>query len=289
MASLLGILLWFYVAERSERTAPPTTPDLSADVAVDAPRDVGPSQPEAAPLVPEARTPVVTREEPHLSGPATEAENAPRESNDDAVVAAYLRHAAVFTEAGEFDLAIQAYDQAIDHDPDNFDFMLLRAQVVEMRDTVKRRGLTGGPAVIRESRTEYMPSSSESDRGRSSETSGGVSIRRATRAPEFPGELVIGLRPRTVEPGAPYVVTVRLYNKGNRVIGVQAVEVLFRFDGGVEGQGARYAPAVFRVNPRETVLLWERQGVWQERQVPGGVDVTVHLIDGAQLTKKLSW
>ena len=308
LASLLGILLWFHVAARDERAPAATAPEPTVGLSVDAPMDDGPLQQKTALLVPETGVPVVALEELAPSREVTEAEIAPPEStpelkpelkpdsnpdsNNDAVIAAFLRHAAVFTEAGEFDLAIQAYDQAIDHDPGNIDFMILREQVVEMRDTAKHGGTgtgSAGPLAIRESRTEYLPSVSAFDSGRFPETSGGVPSRRATRAPEFPGELVIGLRPRRVEPGDPYVVTVRLYNKGNRVIGVQSVEVLFRADGKLEERGARHAPRVRRVNPRDTALLWERQGVWQEGQVPGGVDVTVHLIDGARVTKTISW
>ena len=186
LASLLGILLWFHVAARDERAPAATAPEPTVGLSVDAPMDDGPLPQKTALLVPETGVPVVALEELAPSREVTEAEIAPPEStpdsnpdsNNDAVIAAFLRHAAVFTEAGEFDLAIQAYDQAIDHDPGNIDFMILREQVAEMRDTAKRGGTaatgSAGPLAIRESRTEYLPLVSAFDSGRFPET--GVTV-----------------------------------------------------------------------------------------------------------------
>jgi hypothetical protein len=219
---------------------------------------------------------------------AVEVDGATPESNEEAVIAAYLRHAAVFTEAGEHDRAIQSYDRAIELDPGNVDFALLRQQVVDMRDTAASRN-PPTDFVLRESRTEYLPPSPGTGARRFNESSAGVSVRRATAAPEFPGELVFSVRPQTVSAGDPYVMSARLYNKGNRVIAVDAVEVVLTFDGRVEGRGAHQSPIVGRVNPRDTALLWEKRGAWGEGTSTGSVDVTVQLAGGARVKKTISW
>lgn len=205
-----------------------------------------------------------------------------------AVIAALLRHAAVFTEAGEFDEAITAYDQALERDPGNSDFLLLRAQVVELSSMV-RSGGAPIPLRVRETPTEYLATDGGGDDVGLRRPEVGVAIRRASQAPEFPGELVIDLRPRLIAPGDPYVLRVRLYNKGNRAIDVDSLEVVQTLGAHVEGRGTASRPTVARVDPRDTVLLWERSGSWEEGQESGSVAVSVALTNGGTLNKSISW
>lgn len=283
LATLLGVVLLFHMSAGDDPPAPKRTPAVQVDTATQREVEV-----EPAPIAPEVMAPTVEPEAVASLPPFVETEAEPEPSNAEAVIAAYLRHAAEFTEAGEFDRAIEAYDQAITHDPHNVDFVLLREQVVELREAAKRTGSTITLS-FRESRTEYIGPPADVEGGRFPEARAGVSIRRATSAPEFPGELIMSLRPRAFEPGAPYVLSVRLYNSGNRVIGVELVEIEFELDGRVEGRNLRQAPIVARANPRDTALLLEETNVWQEGQSSGEVAVTVDLIGGAQLKKTISW
>lgn len=145
------------------------------------------------------------------------------------------------------------------------------------------------PLALRQSATVYVPPAYGDAPGNFRTPNEDAEVRRATTAPDFPGELVMTLRPRRFEPGAPYVAAVRLYNKGNRVIYVDTVEVVFRHGSRAHGLGERHAARVPRVAPRDTALLWERQRTWQDDQGSGRVDITVHLVSGGKLTKEVSW
>lgn len=288
LASLLGVLL----ALHAFLPRPPETVRVQpVETRMPTPVKSAPVVPErsaAEPVVEATTTTTTTAVVPARPAEPVRVASVPESmDSSSAVIAALLRHAADFTEAGEFDEAIKAYDQALERDPGNADFLLLRAQVVELRSMVYHGGAPI-PLRVRETPSVYVAPDGPGEPGLRQPKVGGP-IRRATQAPEFPGELVIDLRPRLIEPGDPYVLRVRLYNKGNRAIDVDSLEVVQTLGARVEGQGVANLPAVARINPRDTVLLWEQSGSWKEGQEAGSVAVNVVLTDGGTLTKSISW
>ena len=284
LASLLGILLAFHgIARRPpakpvEMTLPTPAPEPLAES--NAARN---DESTAAETTTTVQAIIVPSPAPIAVTPEIS------ESNDAAVIAALLRHAAAFTAAGEFKRAAQAYDEALERDPDNADFKLLREQVAEMRAVAQQAQRDGAPVPLRlrVSPTEYVAPRAGSNEV--TEPNLGVSVRRATQAPEFPGELIIELRPGVFKPGDPYVMRVRIYNKGNRPIDVESLEVVRTVGERVAGRGEDHLPSVPLVNPRDTSLLWEHQDIWEQGQETGSVAVRVGLVGGGQLMKSLSW
>ena len=144
-----------------------------------------------------------------------------------------------------------------------------------------------GTLNIKETPTAFIaPGGSETPKGFES---GGVSVQRATTAPDNPGELIGEINPLTVQPGQPYYLRVRIFNKGNKPLGIKSLELVSTYGARTSGKGQPLTPMVQRVNPRDTALVWEVRGNWTEDQNKGKVQANVLLVGNAKLTKTIQW
>lgn len=207
---------------------------------------------------------------------------AERQAQIDALVGEATDH----LKAQNYDAAIAAYDRALELDPNN-------AQIITARNAAQNAKQAASAATVtalafEETKTEYI-APGQSDTPRGFETGGGIKVNRATSAPDNPAELIVQIRPPTVQPGDPYYLRVRIHNQGNRPIGVKSIELISTFGSRTTGRGQQLQPMVQRVNPRDTSLIWEVQGTWSEEQNEGRVQAIVTLIGDAKLVKTIQW
>ena len=104
-----------------------------------------------------------------------------------------------------------------------------------------------------------------------------------------PADLIVQIVPATVQPGDPYFLRVRIYNRGNRPIGLKSIELVSTFGSRTTGRGQPLQPMVQRVNPKDTSLIWEVQNTWTEEQNTGKIEAVVTLVGDAQLRKTIEW
>ena len=99
----------------------------------------------------------------------------------------------------------------------------------------------------------------------------------------------VNIHPKTVQPGDPYYLRVRIHNQGNRPIVVKSIELISTFGSKTTGKGQQLPTMVQRVNPRDTSLIWEVSGTWSEDQNVGSIQAVVTLIGDAKLLKTIQW
>ena len=204
-----------------------------------------------------------------------------------ALVDKFASEAAGHLKQQNYEAAIAAYDRALEVDPTN-------AQLIASRNTAQNAmqqaaaAATVAALAIRESRTQFVaPGQSGSVEG--FVEGGNVKVNRATSAPKTPAEVIVEIHPRTVQPGDPYYLRVRIHNEGNRPIGVKALELISTFGATSTGKGMELTPMVQRINPRDTSLIWEVPGTWSEDKSAGSIEAIVTLIGNAKLLKKIEW
>ncbi len=214
------------------------------------------------------------------------------------VVSGYLQQAAKHIEAGDYDMAIAAYDSALKQDPNNAAAFSGKAQAAGLKqqlelarkrqEELQQKASMALTRRFEESRTEFKgPGGQEGSKG--FETSDGVQVKKATGAPTFPAEIIIELNPPNAQPGQPYVLRIRVHNEGNRPIHVKTIELVSSYGGKAIGRGQQIPTRTQRVNPRSTAVLLEVQSTWTEEQNQGSLVATVSLVGGGTLTKSLRW
>jgi tetratricopeptide (TPR) repeat protein len=206
-----------------------------------------------------------------------------RASAQQAEIDQYIVEATGHLKAQNYQSAIAAYDKALAVAPNNPQLINAR----NMAQTVMQQAASVTALSIKESPTEFT-AQGQSDTPRGFE-SGGVNVQRATSAPVNPADLIVQIVPTTVQPGDPYFLRVRIYNRGNRPIGVKSLELVSTFGSRTTGRGQPLQPMVQRINPKDTSLIWEVQNTWTEEQNTGKIEAVVTLIGNAQLRKTIEW
>jgi hypothetical protein len=148
-----------------------------------------------------------------------------------------------------------------------------------------RNETRGGPSSelrVHENPTEHVPAGSSREEERP------LSL-RVTEATPGPAELIVQILPLTVKPGDPYVLRVRIFNEQNKTLAVKSLEVVSTFGAKSLGKGQAIEPLARVIHPRDVTVLMETRGTWTEDMNHGSIEVTVGLVDGAKLTKKVSW
>jgi len=209
-----------------------------------------------------------------------------RASEQQAEIDQFIVEATGHLKAQDYQSAIAAYDKALAVAPDNPQLINAR----NMAQTAMQQAAAAASVTalsIQESPTVFT-GRGQSDTPRGFE-SGGVNVQRATRAPVNPADLIVQIVPVTVQPGDPYFLRVRIYNRGNRPIGVKSLELVSTYGSRTTGRGQPLQPMVQRVNPKDTSLIWEVQNTWTEEQNTGKIEAIVTLIGDAQLRKTIEW
>jgi len=202
------------------------------------------------------------------------------------VIDGYVSQAAEHMKNRNYEAAIIEYDKALLHDPNNVQLITLRnsAQVaIEQQRAASVRALR-----IEEGRTEYVPPPGGPEGPKGFE-SGGVKVQQGTKAPDNPGELIVQIRPETVQLGDPYDLLIRIHNQGNNVIGVKSIELISTFGSKTTGKGQLLTPLVQRINARDTSVIFQTRGTWSEEQTQGSIEAVVTLIGDAKLRKTIRW
>jgi serine/threonine protein kinase/tetratricopeptide (TPR) repeat protein len=214
------------------------------------------------------------------------------------LISGYLKQAANAVEADDYDKAIQAYDAILEHDPNHQGAITGKIQASNLKKQVEleqqrqaelRQATLAFNRDIIESQTDYALPPGKDDGPKGFEAGGGVNVKRATKAPTFPAQLMIELNPTNAQPGQPYVIRVRINNEGNRAITIKFLELISSYGGKSIGRGQRIPPKVQKISPKATVLLHEVPGTWTEEQNKGSISAVVTLVGDATLTKVISW
>jgi serine/threonine protein kinase len=214
------------------------------------------------------------------------------------LIAGYLKQAASAVAAENYDKAVQAYDQILQHDPNHQGAITGKTQAINLKRQLElerqrqaelRQAARAFNREILESGTEYALAPGKNDGPRGFEAGGGVKVKRATSAPAFPAEIIIELNPTNAQPGQPFVLRVRIHNQGNKAVAIKFIELISSYAGKSIGRGQRIPPKVQRISPKATVLLHEVPGTWTEEQNKGSITAVVTLIGDATLSKTISW
>ena len=179
-----------------------------------------------------------------------------RASEQQAEIDQYIVEATGYLKAQNYESAIAAYDKALAVAPNNPQLINAR----NMAQTAMQQAAAAASVTalsITESPTEFT-ARGQSNTPRGFE-SGDVKVQRATNAPVNPADLIVQIVPATVQTGDPYFLRVRIYNRGNRPIGVKSIELVSTFGSRTTGRGQPLQPMVQRVNPKDTSLIWEVQ------------------------------
>jgi predicted Ser/Thr protein kinase len=195
------------------------------------------------------------------------------------VIEAYVTRAAELMRNKDYKAAIAVYDEALKIDPTNANLIASRNLA---QDTLVRDVST---LEIKQSVTKFFGP----EGGGGFEDDKNINVKLGTQKPDGPAEVTIEIFPITVQPGQPYYLRVRVFNKGNKPIGIKGLQLISTFGAKTSGKGQELAPMVQRVNPRDTSLIWEVQGNWTEDQNQGKVEAIVHLIGKARLEKAIWW
>ncbi len=209
-----------------------------------------------------------------------------RASEQQAEIDQYIVEATGYLKAQNYESAIAAYDKALAVAPNNPQLINAR----NMAQTAMQQAAAAASVTalsITESPTEFT-ARGQSNTPRGFE-SGDVKVQRATNAPVNPADLIVQIVPATVQTGDPYFLRVRIYNRGNRPIGVKSIALVSTFGSRTTGRGQPLQPMVQRVNPKDTSLIWEVQNTWTEEQNTGKIEAVVTLIGDAQLRKTIEW
>src|SRR3990172_3426698 len=206
-----------------------------------------------------------------------------------AVIDGYVSQAAVHMKNRNYEAAMTEYDKALQHDPNNVQLINLRNSTqVAFEQQKAAAAASVGALRIEEGSTEYVPPPGGPEGPKGFEA-GEVKVQQATKAPDNPGELIVQIRPETVQLGDPYDLLVRIHNQGNKPIGVKSVELISTFGSRTTGKGQALTPLVQRINARDTSVIFQTRGTWGEEQKQGSIEAVVTLIGDAKLKKPIRW
>ncbi len=153
-----------------------------------------------------------------------------------AAIDGYVTQASTHLKDRNYEAALAEYDKALQQDPNNVQLITLRNSA-QMSLEQQKASASVRALQIQEGRTEYVPPAGGPEGPKGFEA-GGVKVQQATKAPENPAELLVQIRPETVQPGDPYDLLVRVHNQGNKPIGVKSVELISTFGAKTTGQGS---------------------------------------------------
>lgn len=198
----------------------------------------------------------------------------------------YVRKGRRFLRAGQNQEAIDAFQEAMQRDPTSRE---ARAGLDEAIDA--RTRIEAAPRPSRrfvESPTEFVAGPSEQSELLGFESQDDLEIKE-TADPFFPATVIIELEPVDARPGEPYVLRVKVFNEGYRLIELQSLQLASRFGNKTTGAGQEISVRTSIVAPQAIAILHEIAGVWKEAQNRGEIEATVTLADGSKLIKRLSW
>jgi tetratricopeptide (TPR) repeat protein len=204
-----------------------------------------------------------------------------------AAIDGYVSQASAYLKDRNYEAALAEYDKALQRDPNNVQLITLRNSA-QMSLEQQKASVSVRALQIQEGSTEYVPPSGGPEGPKGFEA-GGVKVQQATKAPENPAELVVQIRPETVQPGDPYDLMVRVHNQGNKPIGVKSIELISTYGARTTGRGQALTPLVQRVNARDTSVIFQTRGTWSEDQNQGSIEAVVTLIGDAKLRKTIRW
>ncbi len=206
-------------------------------------------------------------------------------------IAALLQEGAVYVDAEDYDAAIASFDAALNLDPSYGPAITARSNAVATKKQVelqRRQAAAVHRLAINIGKTEFItakkPGATDGFEG-----GGALGVKRATKAPDNPGELIIDIIPNTVKPGDPYRLQVQLTNQGNRSLIVKSLQLVSTYSGKSTGQGVDLDPVVPHVAAHTTSLMWLAEGTWGEDQTHGSIDAIVTLSSKDRLKKTISW
>jgi tetratricopeptide (TPR) repeat protein len=206
-----------------------------------------------------------------------------------AAIDGYVSQAAEQMKNRNYEAAIAEYDKALQHDPTNVQLITLRNSAqVAIEGQKAAAAASAGALKIEEGTTEYVPPPGGPEGPKGFEA-GGVKVQQGTKAPDNPGELIVQIRPETVQLGDPYDLLVRIHNQGNNFIGVKSIELISTFGAKTTGKGQLLTPLVQRINARDTSVIFQTRGTWSEDQKQGSIEAVVTLIGDAKLRKTIRW
>ena len=198
----------------------------------------------------------------------------------------YVREGRRFLREGQNQDAIDAFQEAMQHDPTSRD---ARAGLDEAIDASTRIDTAPKPARrFVESQTEFVAGPSQESELLGFESQDDLEIKE-TADPFFPASVIIELDPVDARAGEPYVLRVKVFNEGYRRIELQSLQLVSRFGNKTTGTGQDISVRTSAVAPRASAIIHEIAGVWKEAQNRGEIEATVTLADGGKLIKRLSW
>jgi tetratricopeptide (TPR) repeat protein/predicted Ser/Thr protein kinase len=204
------------------------------------------------------------------------------------VVAGNLKQAGDHMAAKDYDQAIAAYGKILEVDPNNTAAIQGRNSAITLKQMEEAaRTPVMAARDYQQTQTQFISASGEAPKG--FQGGGGVNVKKATTGPGFAGELIIEINPPNAQPGQPYLLRVRLLNKGNGVITVKYLELVSTYSGRSTGKGQQIPPKVPRVSAQANSVLHEVRGTWSEAQNQGSITATLTLVGNAKVTKTLSW
>jgi serine/threonine protein kinase len=202
-----------------------------------------------------------------------------------------LREAALLLEEGDYARAIDAYQKAMEADPQSREARIGLTRAVDLqRETEKTIERPAAPArQFVESETEFTPGTTDSSNElQGFEMEEGLNVKE-TADPFYPAKVVIELEPTDARPGESYFLRVSVFNEGYHAIDFESLELVSRFGGKTVGKSQPIAVRNPQVGPRSSVVLHEIEGIWKETQNHGEIEAIVTIGDGGRLTKRVRW
>ncbi len=204
------------------------------------------------------------------------------------VVTGNLKLAGDYMAGKDYDRAVAAYDKILEVDPNNTAAITGRNNAIALKQMEEAaRTPVMAARNYQQTQTEFISGKGETPKG--FQAGGGVNVKKGTSGPGFAGELIIELNPPNAQPGQPYVLRVRLHNKGNGVITVKFLELVSTYGGKATGKGQQIPPKTQRVSAQANSVLHEVRGTWSEAQNQGSITAILTLVGNARVTKTLSW
>jgi hypothetical protein len=255
--------------------SPSPTPETSPAAATPSPSpEAAPNTKLAAAAVPVAPPP----KPPAAKGPAPTARPAARPSVAPVTgpqVAALLGQAEAASAAGNFDQAVQRYDDALKLDPQNAKAREGRASAAGAVDALRRS-------------FSFELTTAENVKGSPKNLDGfesdGVEVKRA---PQVLGRIEFEVTPVHVKPGDTYSVKVFLVNAGKKDIKIDAMNLTRSLN------GARTrsidTPRTPQVVPKQRALLDVLGGVWAEETTSWSIEVIVKSNRGDTYQNQVVW
>jgi len=201
------------------------------------------------------------------------------------------REAGRLLDKGDYVKAIDAYQEAMEYDPQSRAARDGLTRAVNLQREVEQaneRPVIPARRFV-ESETEFTPGDSGSSDGLLGfEMEEGIKVKE-TADPFFPAKIVIELDPVDARPGESYLLRVSVFNEGYHAIDFESLELVSRFGGKTVGKSQPIAMRSGRVGARSSVVLHEIEGIWKEAQNHGEIEAAVTLGDGGRLAKRIRW